>query len=173
MGSEVQPGNRGSKMAQVVYTNIEQIERLGAASWILGDQDSYERTQRMAGRHGYGISLVGRQGKGGSVGVCYAKADGTDWSAVNGFHLTLANYFTTKLISAPAGDVLAPFFDRIDDQAAANAVVQLVGADVGINAAPDEVKSAINRIGASLRALGVTYGDWAFLPMLAAWKAGC
>lgn len=155
-------------MAQIVYTNIERIERLGLARWSAGDQDSYEATKRMARATGDGLLLIGRRDLAGSVSLAFAATQYTDWAAVGTWHLKLALFFGGKLAEAPKGDTLKPFFDEIDYPAAANAVVQLVGIDAGTSASKEEVRAAVNRICHALRALGVPAGDWAGMPMIAA-----
>lgn len=158
-------------MAQIVYTNIDRFGELGEAKWSAGDQESYDRTQKMADSR-CGISIIGRRDANGSVQLCYAKSNSeTNWRVVNGFHVMLAKYLSDKLNEAPAGDVLKPFFDRIEDPAAANALVQLVGTRCGMNGSPDDVRNVINIIGYDLRALGLPYGDWAYIPMRAAFEA--
>jgi hypothetical protein len=156
-------------MAQVVYANVEKIEDIGAAKWVTGDQDSYANTMKMADRS-HGISLIGRKHRDG-VSVCYAKTPNSGWRTVGAWHLILAGYLTRKLNTAPAGVVRA-FFERIEDAAASNALVQLVALKVGQAEYTEfgPVHAAINEVGAELSALGVPHGDWSFIPMRNEWQ---
>jgi hypothetical protein len=162
MDSAVRSSKQESRMAQIVFTNVERIEHLATAKWNEGNQNSYEATKRMARATGDGLLIIGRQDSNGSVQPAFAATQATEWSAVNGWHLTLAKFFVGKLAEAPAGDTLAPFFDEIEPGPALTAAQQLMAThDGGKEAAARAVNQA-------LRALGVPAGDWTHAPLLAA-----
>lgn len=159
-------------MAQIVYTNVKSIEDISAAKWAVGNQDSYEATKKLADR-GHGISLIARKHRDG-VSICYAKTQRSGWRTVGAWHLTLAKFFLSKLVTAPAGDALSTFFESMDDAAASNAATQLIALKVGAQAEYTEfgaVHGAINEINAELTALGVPPGDWSFIPMRNTWQS--
>lgn len=153
-------------MAQIVYTHIEKIEDLPSAKWLVGVQDSYTETQRMADGGGGVVSIIGRRADDGTVQLAYAKTGRSPWFVVGAWHLKLAQFFSAKMENAPEGPYLRPFFSEIDEAAAAHAAKQLVGAEVGINkeySRDNGTHDAILNLCAAVSALArIPDGDWMF-----------
>ena len=89
-------------MAQIVYTHIEKIEDLPSAKWLVGVQDSYTETQRMADGGGGVVSIIGRRADDGTVQLAYAKTGRSPWFVVGAWHLKLAQFFSAKMVSIRA-----------------------------------------------------------------------
>ena len=157
---------RRNTVAQVVYTHIDRIEDLPSAKWSVGVQDSYAETQRVADGGRGVVSIIGRRADDGSVQLAYAKTGRSPWFVVGAWHLKLAQFFSAKMETAPDSPYLRPFFDDIDDTAAAHAAKQLVGAEVGINkeyGRDNGTHDAILKLCAAVSALArIPDGDWMF-----------
>lgn len=154
-------------MAHVVFATVDSIDHIKTATWVAGDNDSYENTKRMIpARHD--IRLIGRQAKDGSVQLCYASFGRGEWVTVNSWHLLLAQYFSQKLDTLPPGDSLNVFFDEMDDGRAKHAAQQLIALECGINVTKEPhgaLHIAVLQVQSRLRALGIPCGDWTFVPM--------
>ena len=164
-------------MANVVFTTVDALEDIDSATWFPGDNESYERTQKMVPNNDR-IGLIGRQGKDGRVLLCYANADGF-WKPVNAWHVTLAKFFHNKLdAQTPIKDdrgirLLRVFFREIDNEQAAHAAQQLIAAECGINVTKErwgKLHDAVLVVQSGLSALGVSCGDWTFEPMFNSFK---
>ena len=153
-------------MAQVVYTHIEKIEDIASAAWSEGVQDSYAETQRIADGGRGVVSIIGRRADDGTVQLAYAKTGRSPWFVVGAWHLKLAQFFSAKMETAQDSPYLRPFFDDIDDDAAAYAAKQLIGIDVGINkeySRDNGTHDAILKLCAAVSALArIPDGDWMF-----------
>jgi hypothetical protein len=160
---------RRNTVAQVVYTHIDRIEDLPSAKWSVGVQDSYAETQRIADGGRGVVSIIGRRADDGTVQLAYAKTGRSPWFVVGAWHLKLAQFFSAKMETAPDSPYLRPFFDDIDDTAAAHAAKQLVGAEVGINkeyGRDNGTHDAILKLCAAVSALArIPDGDWMFCPV--------
>lgn len=157
---------RRNTVAQVVYTHIDKIEDLSSAKWSAGVQDSYAETQRVADGGRGVVSIIGRRADDGSVQLAYAKTGRSPWFVVGAWHLKMAQFFSAKMETAPDSPYLRPFFDDIDDAAAAYAAKQLIGIDAGINkeySRDNGTHDAILKLCAAVSALArIPDGDWMF-----------
>jgi hypothetical protein len=160
-------------MSQVVYTVIQSITDLPAAKWHNGSNDSYTATQRAAEQLSGNILLVGRLDKLGRVDLVCARDGSRDefnnlgwagWVNVNASHVHLARYFAGKYETDGPGQ---PFASGIDDPLAVKALRSLVALDCGTNGSADEIAKSVRSIGQGLDALGVCFGDWRYVPMIA------
>lgn len=157
----------------VCYTALDELnsqEDLKKATWRAGDNTSCKATQDMADV-GYGVMLVAQiERRWNTINIYCAKTPRTKWRSVNGWHLTLLDFFNKKLAEAPEGKCLRQFFDKIEDEKAAKALKGLIAAECGINGDEDAVERAAHKACADLEALGLIAGDWMFYPMLTTWK---
>jgi hypothetical protein len=160
-------------MATVVYTAIDSLANLSDATWQVGAQNSYAATAALADHLHGRIRLIGRMPERGSVQIVQCGREGREWVICSGRHITLAQFFLAKLSAAPAGDILRPFFDEIDDAQAREAAGRLIALECGAGAKYQPfgaVHDAILDICGVLSRLGVPTGDWVFDPLLAAYR---
>lgn len=115
------------------------------------------------------VGLVARQDAQGHIWPCMVRSGFTDWRRITGFHFVLFAYFDRtmqlneeRVVSGPA---------RITDPEAANAAVQLMAAECGLNAGSSQARTAALKINAELQAMGLPAGDWTTSPMLRAFQA--
>lgn len=154
-------------MAKVVFTTIKLINDLGTAVWRDGDNCSYENTKRMVPCCD-DIKVIARQANDGSVRLVCASSGSGNWADINEWHLSLVKFFEQKILTAPAGDTLPNFFDQIEEPAAKNAAQQLIALECGVNVTKErsgKLQMAVLQVQRGLRALGLTCGDWTFVPM--------
>lgn len=152
-------------MANVVYANVYDMDELSTVEWSLGDQHSYEFTQRMA-ENLQGIKLIGRQDKTGQVQIVQVMAHRGKWLNVNRWHLMILKWFSEKLECRPPGPDLKEFIDLIDSPDVRSAIQQIVWSECGTEGSGDETSRSVRGINATLRALGLPAGDWSYVPML-------
>ena len=159
-------------MANIVFTTVESIDDIGSALWFPGNNESYERTKKMVPNNDR-IGLIGRQDKYGRVQLCYANAAGF-WKPVNAWHVTLAKFFNSKLdAQTPIKDdrgirLIRVFFREMDNEKAAHAAQQLIALECGIDVTKEpwgKLHHAVLAVQSKLVALGVSCGDWTFIPM--------
>lgn len=166
-------------MNQVVYTGIDRIEDLGAATWRTGVELSYERTQHLADRDFWHceIRVVARTDKrGNNVQVIAASSGRRAWRKVNTSHLKLAQMFARRLDEMPALVELTPFFHEINDPSVAQEAARCVNAACGANTPYERSGEVHMEILAHCHKVcaigGLPVGDWMFIPFANAARPG-
>ena len=160
------------KLEYCLLDRYDDLQTLPSdARWTAIEVDSTDQAQaRVDGFFGHDVTgaIIARRNRRGSLNLLRARQRTTHWRDVGSAHLQLYRFFDGALQARPnSGDMLRSWGLKIDDQDTKKLIVNLIGADVGMNASRAAVHRSVLSLTYALETMGLPRGDWNIGPCLA------